>query len=54
MVGQRSTARPARGSLDRVIVGHMAFVHALGMGMLGLEILQRQLELVGLKGKACR
>ena len=48
MVGQRSTARLARGSVDRGLVGHMAFDHTLSMGMLDLEVLQRQFELIGL------
>jgi len=54
MVGQRSTARLARGSLGRGIFGHVAFDHTLGMGMLGLDVLQRQFELIRLKSKTFR
>lgn len=54
MVGQRRTAGPAWGSLGGRIIGNAAFDHALGMGMLGLEVFQRQFELIGLGGKAFR
>ncbi|TDW59229.1 hypothetical protein EDF57_11411 [Novosphingobium sp. PhB55] len=54
MVGQWCTARLARGSLGRRIFGRMPLDHTLGMGMLGLEILQRQFELIGLERKSLR
>jgi hypothetical protein len=52
VVGQRRAPGFAQCIVGRSILGHMTFDDAFGMGMLGLQILQREFELVGLKGHA--